>query len=255
MLFIDIGSDVRDKTNKIVAGLRARGISVCHPENSKALAPSVALGQQSLGQQFDAVVHFDLGIPHRFTSVLEAYELTGVRVMNRYNIASMLYNRIGLCIFLQQYAIRQPRWYYGYPGGIPADFGQQVVHKSVDGHLVHLVERGRIHSSDELGFYQELIPNHSGITHTVYWIFGHCFTATKSCVFTCPAEERRPKVMIDTTLASEMEVVDQIWRQSQLDFFCVEFVGDHVIDVNPYPNPFCHPEAVGWFVDGISQVL
>jgi hypothetical protein len=82
VLFIDIGSDVRDKTNKIVAGLRARGISVCHPENSKALAPSVALGQQSLGQQFDAVVHFDLGIPHRFTSVLEAYELTGVRVMN-----------------------------------------------------------------------------------------------------------------------------------------------------------------------------
>lgn len=253
ILFLDIGSDVRDNIRQVVAGLRDRGIAVDHPSNSKTLAPLVRLGSDHTSH--NAVIHFDLGMPNQFTSLLEACENAGIRVMNPHAISMRLYNRVGLCSFLDELDIKQPAWYYGHPGSIPEDFGDRVVLKALDGHLVHLVERERIHSSDEFGFYQALVPNNSGITHTVYRVFGSFFTAVKSCVFTCPLNQRKAKMLLDDNEPKEIAVVEKIWRKTKLDFFCVEFVGDQVIDVNPYPNPFFHPKAVIWLVDGICAEL
>lgn len=255
VMIIDLGSDVREEISKVASVLQRKDIEVIRPVHSKELAKKIVIGGKGVKlEPPDLVVHFDLGIPNAVAPIIESFELAGIKVINPFLVSSRLYHRVGLSKFLDDQGISQPLWYYGYPGDIPPELGEEVVQKSLTGHLVQLVQRDRIHSSDEVGFFQKLVENPSGITNTVYWVFGHCFTAAKSCVFACPPDKRQPKKMLPDTDKKQLDIVRRIQEATSLYFFGVEFVNGQVVDVNPYPNPFCHHEAVSWFAEGICSI-
>ncbi len=67
---------------------------------------------------------------------------------------------------------------------------------------------------------------------------------------------RKPiKTFLPKIQPIHLEIAEKIQRITQFRFFNVEFIGETVIDVNSYPNPFCHPESVQWFIEGISTEL
>jgi len=255
ILIVDVESDVRSEITKVADQLSASGFNVVRPASSKELTTKIGLSSLSLDDRPDLVVHFSLGDPTPWDGILESFEMVGVRVSNPFGAARRLISRVGMCSFLDSLRISQPDWYYGSPNGIPAEFGDTVVEKSVDGHLVHVVDRRRIHAAAKVGFYQRLIENPSGDIKTVYWVFGRCFSMVKPDTMNIKAGALIEKRLTDNTDPRHEEIVRKIQRVSGLDFFCVDFINGHVIDVNFCPNPFRHPQAVDWLVAGFTSII
>lgn len=254
VLMVDLASDERGNTGKVVEGLRQRGVEVLHPRHDKEFASMVALGPCT-NHSVDVLLHFGLDIPPpEQLRIIEAYELLGTHVINPVAPTRMINTRIGLATFLDRLNIKHPRYYFGYAKKVPKDLGNPVVFKGISGHLVQIVDSSRIHCSSEVAYFEERLSNPSGKTTTIYFIFGHIFAVQKLCALSHQPDLAGRKEHVDVCPV-RAGIVEEIRSATNLKFFNVEFVNDYVIDVNTHPNPFCHPEAISWFVDGILREL
>lgn len=254
VLIVDLDSDVRNEVAKIETGLKQLGLNVLRPESGKALTSSIGISNVFNGIRPDLVVHFSLGDPTSWDGILDSCEMAGVRVSNPYSVARRFTSRVGMCSFLDTLGISQPDWYYGSPAAIPEDFGDLVVEKSVDGHLVHIVDRRRIHAAAKVGFYQRFVDNPAENITTVYWIFGHCFSMIKPDMFNV-TNTVISKKLVDFTDPVQVATIERIQKAAGLDFFCADFINGYVIDVNFCPNPFRHPRAVEWLTAGFARLV
>ncbi len=255
VLIVDLPSDVRGEIEKIAQALIERGVQVIRPQSAKEFAQCLRISSWGKYERPDLALYFHVGKPNEWDSPMLALEYAGIKVMNSPVLTERLLDRVGVCSFLDQLQVKQPRWYFGYPGSIPSELGPQVVQKANNGHLVNIVDPKRIHSFDELGFYQEVLANPEQVTRTVYWVFGHVFTALKSDAFCVEPSLRQPKKLVPDTLASHQRTVDLLVREFGCEFMCVEFIGDQVIDLNICPNAFFHPLSIDYFCEGIIDWL
>lgn len=116
------------------------------------------------------------------------------------------------------------------------------------------MERERIHSLEEVGFYQQLINHNERDVTMVYHIFGNQFAAVRSSL-ACEAQYRHGKQQLPEVPPEMADLVRRIQERSGLHSFGVEFLGGQVIDVNYYPNPFFFPEASAYIIEGIFQCV
>lgn len=256
VLVSDLNSDIRSYWSQVVANMTASGVKVIHPSNSKELANAIKISSWSKHDRPDVVLHHNLGVPTDLDNALETLEFAGVRFANPFGLHRLFANRVGAAASLAKLGIKQPRWFFGSPADIPAELGEWVIQKGLNTHLVNLVERQRIYCSNEVGYYEEILPNPNseGKNETVHWIFGHTFTVVKHDVFKYGLKDRPPRYLAETNNPDQVEIVRKIQSALEIDFFCVDFIGDTVIDVNLCPNAFCHEQAVSWFTNGIVRL-
>jgi len=235
ILIVDIGSDYQKDVSELVKLLEEKGIKVDRPNCLKDFARLIGISQNGWLKGIPPIIfnlHFESRFPVRET--LRVAEAVGIRVLNSSKAVNLCQDRLSMLNFLRKGGIAIPEFYFGHPLGIPEDFGSQVVIKNPKGHLVMKIERGKIHSLEEVIYCEKIIDNPTDYIVTVYCIFGNIFSARK---FDSLKTERRGKEVIKTDLVHR-DIIEKIGRMTGLEFFGVDFIGNVVIDVNPFPNFF-----------------
>lgn len=263
VLVVDVGVNVQNGIEKLVARLKSKGIRAERLSNVPDVASRLSAANAMPKEDRPCAVlnfhHMGIGIPD-VNTVLSAASQVGIPIINRFGAAEHCGDRPTLKARLRALGVLVPDFFFGRPQEIPASLGDQVVLKGQRNHLVAVIDRLRSRSCGEMVYVERLLQNpHLPWVRCVYVVCEYVFTANKFDDFV-PTQQFDPtldvsKGVVDND-ATEVRIARKIAQKLRLNICSIEFIGGFVIDVNECPDFFFHEpaiEALAEFVNNFTH--
>lgn len=257
VLVVDLGADYQEKVTGLVNLLSEMGVErVLRPRHMVEFVKLAGLSSIQPKEVLPAlIVNLHFQQQNQVKEVMRAAETAGISMINKYSAAAKTSHRLSIAQLLRRNEIPAPDFYFGHPRAIPEEFGEIVIYKQLEGHLVLQMVRGMFHSLEELVYVEKMIPNPAKALRSVYCVAGLVFTVEKPDDFhqTGIGEKK-----LTETTDRDREIAVKIGQITGLEIFNVDIIvnGDGkyvVIDVNAWPNFFFYEPAVVQLAEEIKR--